>query len=85
MTKPPPERIPVSKFKARSLALLERVRRSGRSIIITKRGEPIAEVIPPSAAALGTDWIGSLRGSAQLRDDLIEPVVLPSDWDALGP
>jgi prevent-host-death family protein len=79
-----PERIPVSRFKAQSLALLERVRRSGRSIIVTKRGEPLAEVVPPSAATLGTDWLGSMQGTAQLSGDIVEPLTHLSDWEALG-
>jgi prevent-host-death family protein len=84
MPKHLPERIPISRFKAQSLALLERVRRSGRSIIVTKRGEPIAEVIPPSPAALGMDWVGSMQGTARMRGDLVAPVAKPSDWEALG-
>lgn len=82
MAKAPPDHIPVSRFKAHSLALLERVRRSGRPIVITKRGEPIAEVIPPSSALLGTDWVGSMRHTARLRGDLVAPAAKASDWEA---
>ena len=67
MPKHDPERIPISEFKAKSLALLERVRRTGRSIVVTKRGEPVAEVIPPSAATLGRDWLGALQWPRGVR------------------
>lgn len=77
-----PERIPISEFKAKSLALLERVRRTGRPIIVTKRGEPVAEVVPPSAATLGQEWLGSMRDTAQLDDDLVAPAGKARDWDA---
>jgi len=40
----------VSKFKATCLARLERVRRTGRPLLITKRGVPIAQVVPPPPA-----------------------------------
>jgi prevent-host-death family protein len=79
-----PERIPISEFKAKSLALLERVRRTGRSIVVTKRGEPVAEVVPPSAAVLGRDWLGALRDSVRVRGDIVAPVSKPGDWEALG-
>ena len=36
----------VSEFKSKSLGLLEKVARNRESIIVTKRGKPIAEVIP---------------------------------------
>ena len=83
MPRPRAETISISEFKAKSLALLERVRRTGRPLIVTKRGRPIAEVIPPSAETLGTTWIGSAKGTARLRDDLIAPAAQPDEWDAL--
>lgn len=36
----------VSEFKAKSLGLLDEVSRTGQSIVVTKRGKPIAKVIP---------------------------------------
>ena len=69
----------------RVLAVLEEVRRTGTSVVVTKRGVPIAEIVPPSAAATGGGWIGAMRGSATFRDDLIAPAAEPSEWDALQP
>lgn len=71
----------VSHFKATCLEVLERVRRTGRSVVITKRGAPLAEVVPPSTAATGADWMGSLRGTAHIVGDIIEPVVAREEWD----
>ncbi len=73
----------VSHFKATCLEVLERVRRTGRSVVITKRGTPLAEVIPPSTAAIGGDWLGSLRGSARITGDIVAPAGAAEDWDAL--
>jgi prevent-host-death family protein len=84
MAKRRTERIPISEFKAKSLALLERVRRTGRSIVVTKRGRPIAEVVPPSTETLGGNWIGCMRGTARLRGNLIAPVAKATDWEALA-
>ena len=84
MPKRPAERIPISVFKAKSLALLEQVRRTGRSIVVTKRGEPIAEVVPASTETVGSEWIGSMRGTATLRGHLVEPAGKAADWEALG-
>jgi prevent-host-death family protein len=36
----------VSEFKAKSLSLFEKVAESGETLTITKRGKPIAKVIP---------------------------------------
>ena len=83
MPKKPTEAITISEFKATCLAVLERVRRTGASIIITRHGEPIAEVIPSSAAADG--WLGAMRGTATIVGDLVEPVSAAADWEALRP
>ncbi len=78
-----PDSISVSAFKATCLAVLERVRRTGRPVLITKRGRPLAEVVPPSAQAGATEWIGSMRDTARIRGDLIRPASDPEDWEAL--
>ena len=59
--------IPASKFKEQCLALLEDIDPDG--IVITKRGKPIAKLIP-----VGTDsarLIGSLRGKLKIKGDLL--------------
>jgi prevent-host-death family protein len=83
MPKAPRETLSVSDFKATCLAVLERVRRTGRPVLITKRGEPLAEVIPPSAATIGADWLGALKGAARVSGDIVGPVSALDDWDAL--
>ena len=59
--------IPAAKFKEQCLAILEAVDPDG--IIITKRGKPVAKLIP-----LGTDsasLIGSLRGKLKIKGDIL--------------
>ena len=76
------ETIPISEFKATCLAVLERVRRTGVSIIVTRRGTPVAEISPPPAPPV-PDWVGSLRGTARIVGDIVSPSVPEDDWDAL--
>ena len=42
------EEIAISKFKATCLAVLERVRKTGQPILVTRFGQAIAEIRPPS-------------------------------------
>jgi prevent-host-death family protein len=65
--------MPVSKFKATCLAVLERVKRTGRPILITRYGKAVAEVVPPSPPAARADWLGAMRGRAEFVGDVIEP------------
>ncbi len=84
MPKKPLESIAISEFKATCLAVLERVRRTGNPILVTRRGEPVAEVVPPSTATMGSGWLGAMRGTATITGNLIEPVVDPTEWEALS-
>lgn len=74
----------ISEFKARCLAVLEDVRRTGESVLVTKRGQPVAEVNPPPGDA-GGFRLGWAVGTARITADLVEPVVDVRDVEALGP
>ena len=59
--------IGATKFKEQCLALLDRLDADG--LLITKRGKPVARVVPydQSSATL----IGSLRDKIEIRGDLL--------------
>jgi prevent-host-death family protein len=74
-------KLAASEFKARCLALLDRVHERGETVTITKRGRVVARLVP----AGDTDerpWL-RLRGSAKWTGDPFAPVVDESDIDAL--
>ena len=77
--------IPISKFKATCLAVLEEVRRSGQPVLVTRHGEPIAEIVPPSRPTTRESWLGTARGTGRIVGDLVEPVVGAEEWEALQP
>lgn len=77
------ETMPISKFKATCLAVLERVRKTGRPLLVTKRGIPVAQIVPPPRPEHpNDDAFGSMaEGTAELGD-ILEP--LPADdWEAV--
>lgn len=75
--------MPVSKFKATCLAVLQRVKRTGRPVLVTRFGQPVAEVIRPQRRAPGTDWLGAMSGRAAVSGDIIGPAVDARSWSAL--
>jgi prevent-host-death family protein len=69
--------VPAGVFKAKCLALLDEVAATGQTLVVTKRGRPVAEVVP-------VDPPTSLEGSVTFNVDdeaLIQPI--DADWDAL--
>lgn len=67
--------IPAGEFKAKCLALLDDVATSGQEIVITKRGRPVARLVPLEGAAPA-----GLLGSILYEDDLVSPIDV--HWDA---
>ena len=79
------ETMAISKFKATCLAALERVRRTGQPLVVTKLGKPIAEIIPPRIAESDRDKLfGLMQGTGRILGDIVGPAVDPEDWDAVG-
>ena len=77
------ESIPISKFKATCLAVLHKVRSTGESVLVTRRGEPIAEIVPPSRLAQKDRRLGALAGRGRIEGDLLAPAVQPGEWEVL--
>ena len=75
--------IAISKFKATCLAVLERVRRTGQPVLVTRRGKPVAQIIePPPAPWSKESAFGCMAGTATELEDVVGS--LPEeDWEAL--
>jgi prevent-host-death family protein len=64
-----------SQFKAKCLAVLDEVAATGRPVVVTKRGKPVARVV-------SVEPVPSLLGSARIlvsEEELMEPIDM--DWE----
>ncbi|MDE0680459.1 MAG: type II toxin-antitoxin system Phd/YefM family antitoxin [Gammaproteobacteria bacterium] len=77
------ETITASDFKARCLAILDHVQRTGERIAISKRGSPVAELGPASHAE-GEFPQRDLRGTVTVPGDLLAPALPAADWESLA-
>ncbi len=68
-----------SEFKAKCLALLDEVERTGDVLIITKKGKPVAEVRPHKPKKRGL--FGLFKGRMEIVGDIISPIDV--EWEAL--
>ena len=75
--------MPISKFKATCLAAIERVRRTGRPLRVTRFGKPVADIVPPSPERPAPRWLGSLRGTARIVGDITVPSSKLVRWESL--
>jgi len=73
--------VSASEFKAKCLAMLDDVAETGAELVITKRGKPVARLVPLEATR---DAAESMRGSVVFHvddDELIAPIDI--EWDAM--
>ena len=70
--------IPAAEFKAKCLSLMEDVRAHRRSYTVTKRGKPVARLVPIDAEVPA--FVGALRGLVLRASELTEPT--GEAWDA---
>lgn len=73
MTMDNKKEVAAGEFKTHCLALLDEVAATGREIIVTKRGKPVAKVTPIEAPK-------SLKGSVRVIGDIIN-IIDPDEWE----
>ena len=73
--------MPISEFKAKCLGVVDDIANTGAAITLTKRGQPVARVIPIESvtAPLKDTWAGAVR----ITGDLVT-FDLAADWEAAG-
>ena len=59
-------------FKANCLRLMDEVAQQRRPIIITKRGKPVAKLVPVETETIGL--FGRMAGSIKICGEIINPI-----------
>src|ERR1700683_711945 len=83
----------VGEFKAKCLGAIARVNATGEPILLTKRGKPVARIVPPSDEGLAGEIsdaadsiFGCLRGMLKPGVDLsglVDQIIATDEWDHL--
>lgn len=63
--------IPAGEFKAQCLKLLDEVHQQRRQIVITKRGKPVARLVPLAEDL--PDIFGRMKGTGEILGDIVSP------------
>jgi prevent-host-death family protein len=73
--------IKASEFKAKCLALMDEVERTGQPLVITKKGKPVAELVPHRPQNRKKNARGILKDELFITGDIISPIDV--EWNAL--
>jgi prevent-host-death family protein len=74
--------VAISEFKAKCLGILEQVRKTRTRILVTRFGEPVAEVGPPTPGPRPANWLGCMEGTIRISGDIVGPTGSEEDWEA---
>jgi prevent-host-death family protein len=77
------QEIAISEFKAKCLSLLEEVNKTKTPLRVTRRGKPLADIIPASPNPGERAWIGSMTGTIKIAGDIVSPVIDIREIEAL--
>lgn len=72
-------KIAAGEFKTHCLSLMDEVKDQRRTYIITKRGKPVAKLVPVDEDKPAPVF-GLLKGHARISGDIVEPT--GEGWDA---
>ena len=67
-----------AEFKAKCLDVLDQVAEHREAVVVTKRGRPVAQVVPIIRRPKHL-W-GAMRGEIEIRGDIVSP--LDVNWEA---
>jgi prevent-host-death family protein len=65
-------------FKVHCLAVMDEVQSKREAVLITKRGKPVAKLVPVEKEA--DDIFGFLSGKGKITGDVVSPVFSPEEW-----
>lgn len=67
-------KMPAGKFKAQCLTLMDRVKKYGQTVTITKHGRPVAKMVPVTDEDVEVkSAFGVMQGTGEVVGDIVKP------------
>ena len=77
----PMKTMPAGQFKVHCLKVMDEVASKREPVVITKRGKPVAKLVPLSKEK--DDIFGFLKGKVTVLGDVVSPILTPEEWGDL--
>ena len=75
-------RVGATEFKAKCLELMDRVQAKRETFVITKRGKPVAKLVPLERTP-GEGLFGCLATRASIAGDITGPAIAAESWETV--
>jgi len=75
------KKMAAGQFKVHCLAVMDEVHSKRESVLITKRGKPVAKLVPVEKEK--DDIFGFMAGKGKITGDIVSPILTPEEWGDL--
>ena len=75
------KKMAAGEFKVHCLRVMDEVQSRRESVLITKRGKPVAKLVPVEKEK--DDIFGFLKGKGKIVGDIVSPIISPEEWGDL--
>jgi len=75
--------IAAGEFKAKCLAVMAEVNSTGQPVLVTKRGKPLARVVPsvePTEKEEAESILGCLKHMGRITGEIVSPELSDDEW-----
>ncbi|HEY6769364.1 MAG TPA: type II toxin-antitoxin system prevent-host-death family antitoxin [Candidatus Sulfotelmatobacter sp.] len=75
------KKMAAGQFKIHCLKVMDEVQAKRQSVLITKRGKPVAKLVPVEKEK--DDIFGFMKGKIKVTGDIVSPALTPEEWGDL--
>jgi len=75
------KKMAAGEFKVHCLAIMDEVQSKREAVLITKRGKPVAKLVPVEKEK--DDIFGFFKGKIKINGDIVSPAFSPEEWGDL--
>jgi prevent-host-death family protein len=75
--------IPAGQFKVHCLSIMDEVQAKRQAVVITKRGKPVARLVPIEKEKDDIFGFFKGKGKIEIKGDIVSPAFSPEDWGDL--
>jgi prevent-host-death family protein len=77
------KKMAAGKFKVHCLAVMDEVQSKREAVLITKRGKPVAKLVPAGGNKGKDEIFGFMAGKIKIVGDVVAPAFSPEEWGDL--
>jgi antitoxin (DNA-binding transcriptional repressor) of toxin-antitoxin stability system len=64
---------------------MDEVQKKRVPVLITKRGKPVAKLVPVEQESKNDDLFGFMKGQGRIVGDIVSPALTREEWGSLWP